>query len=232
MIGRMLASLGIGSAKVDTRLERSTYRQGDWVKGEIYVEGGKASQKIDSIYLYLILQPLFDDQQEEHILDEFLLTESFTVAAKEQKSIPFEFQLPVDTPVTSGGASVYLKTGLDVKRAIDPDDHDGIDVQMHPFVEKVINQMKQFQFHLVDVYFDQEAYHDTLPFAQRFRLQSSDRGEQLAFGFQLQGNELHVIISKPNSHVNFAKFTLTAEEYNQPEMLTKRLHEQLNHFHK
>ena len=169
MFGKVLASFGFGSAKVDTRLEKATYRQGELVRGDIFVQGGKAEQKIDSIYIYLVLQNYIDDQQEEYILDEILLSDSFTIDVQETKVIPFQFHLPYDTPVTTGGCSIYFKTGLDVKMAVDPDDHDGIEVLPCFLIDKIIKTVEQIGFQLHSVEFDNEMFHERHPFVQKYK---------------------------------------------------------------
>lgn len=170
MLGKLLASIGVGSAKVDTRLAKATYRQGELISGDIFVQGGKAKQKIDSIYLYLIMQNL-DDQQEEVVLDEFLLADAFVISENETKMVPFEFQLPHDTPVTTGGSPIYLKTGLDVKMAVDPDDHDGFEVLPHLLVDQLLTAMEDIGFQLNLIAFDYESYHERHPFVQKYQFQ-------------------------------------------------------------
>lgn len=169
MFDKMLASLGIGSAKVDTRLAKSTYRQGEIIKGDIFVQGGKSEQKIDSIYMYLILQNYLDEQSDEYVLDEFLLTDTFHIQAHESKVIPFEFQLPYDTPVTTGGSPIYLKTGLDVKMAVDPDDLDGFEVLPHPLVDQILQSVELIGFQLSRIEFDHETFHEKHPFVQKYK---------------------------------------------------------------
>lgn len=43
--GRMLASVGIGSAKVDTVLEKVTYMPGEVVRGAVRIQGALSSSK-------------------------------------------------------------------------------------------------------------------------------------------------------------------------------------------
>lgn len=43
---KALASIGIGNAKVDTRLKQSRYRQGDLVEGEIFIQAVKWSRRL------------------------------------------------------------------------------------------------------------------------------------------------------------------------------------------
>lgn len=220
MIGRMLASLGIGSAKVDTILGKSTYHQGEVVKGDILIDGGKTKQRIDSIYLYLAAQPLGDEQRDEHLLDQFLLTESFVIEANERKSIPFQFTLPVDTPVSAGGVTVYLKTGLDVKRAIDPDDLDGIEVTPHPSIEAVIRAFRRLHFHLNGIYFDQADF----SLKQKYRFQ----GERLLIcSFQVQATELHIQVELPEGG-SLRRLTIPMAYCDNPSALESRLKDQLN----
>lgn len=169
MFRKVWASLGIGSTQVDTRLEKSSYRQGELVCGDIFVRGGKSEQKIDSIYMYLILQNYLDDQQDEYVLDEFLLTDSFVIGEQETKMVPFKFQLPYDTPVTTGGSPIYLKTGLDVKMAVDPDDHDGFEVLPDLQVDKILQAVETIGFQLSGIEFDYETYHNRHPFVQKYK---------------------------------------------------------------
>jgi sporulation-control protein len=168
VFGKALASLGVGSAKVDTRLAKSQFRQGDLIKGEVFVQGGQVTQRIDEIYLYLIVQYVKDGKQQEYVMEKFRLAEAFDIGLSETKVIPFEFQLPLDTPVTTGGCPVYLKTGLDIKMAKDPKDVDGIEVLPHPLVEKTLQAIENIGFQLVRVDFDFEKYYSQHPFIQEF----------------------------------------------------------------
>lgn len=185
MIGKVLASLGIGSATVDTRLEKSSYRQGDKVQGDVFVKGGKSDQKIDSIYMYLLLHTHFEGKQEEYVLDEILLTDSFTIAAKESRIIPFQFQLPFDTPVTTGDSPIYLKTGLDVKMAVDPDDQDGFEVLPYQLVDQILHAVETIGFRLVDIPFDFDSFHEKHPFVQKFQMEPNGRFAAVLDGLSL-----------------------------------------------
>ena len=50
---KVFASVGIGSAAVDTKLEKDTYTPGETVKGAVEIRGGKVDQQVDDIYLTL-----------------------------------------------------------------------------------------------------------------------------------------------------------------------------------
>ncbi|PTX60714.1 sporulation-control protein spo0M [Melghirimyces profundicolus] len=163
-----VASPGIGNAKVDTRLKQAQYRQGEMVEGEVFIQGGQVEQKIDEIYLYLVILYHRENSQHEYVMEEHRLSEVFTIGPRETKVIPFEFQLPHDTPVTTGGCPVFLKTGLDIQMAVDPDDTDGIEVLPHPLVEKVLQVVERIGFQLVDIDFEFENFYSRHPFIQEF----------------------------------------------------------------
>lgn len=48
---KVLASVGIGVATVNTKLEKSTYTAGAVMRGEIEVRRGNVAQQINTIYL-------------------------------------------------------------------------------------------------------------------------------------------------------------------------------------
>lgn len=52
-VNKLLASVGIGSATVDTKIFRSELVPGEEVEGIVQIRGGNVEQQIDSIYLSL-----------------------------------------------------------------------------------------------------------------------------------------------------------------------------------
>ncbi|QKG83448.1 sporulation protein [Kroppenstedtia pulmonis] len=198
LFNKALASLGVGNAKVDTRLNQTQYRQGGLIEGEVFIQGGQVEQEVDEIYLYLVIVYHQDGSQHEYIMEEFRLCEVFTIGPRETKVIPFELRLPFDTPLTTGGCPVYLKTGLDIKMSIDPDDTDGIEVLPHPMVEKVLKVMEYVGFQLIDIEFDFENYYSSHPFIQKFIFQPTgeleDKLQQVDVMFYVGESEMEVIL--------------------------------------
>ncbi|PTM56423.1 sporulation protein [Desmospora activa] len=127
----LFARVGIGSASVDTRLEKSSYEQGECVRGEVVISGGKVAQEIEGIDLYLIVTERTEEGTKHHQWAKFRLTEPLQIESGEIKNIPFTFQMPLDTPVSGGAFRTYLQTGLDVDSAVDPQDRDHIEVRFH-----------------------------------------------------------------------------------------------------
>ncbi|WLD93221.1 sporulation protein [Alkalihalobacillus sp. AL-G] len=151
-VNRMLASVGIGSAVVDTKLEGNTFYAGETIEGVVEIKGGKVDQHIDEINLYLMTQYVreVDDRKvtQSHTLDSFQVAQDITVSEGEQKKIPFKLPLPLDVPVTIGKTPVWLKTGLDIKQAVDPKDEDYITIKPTELSEKVLDAIEQLGFRL------------------------------------------------------------------------------------
>ncbi|WP_199620394.1 sporulation protein [Paenibacillus alkalitolerans] len=149
---RMLASIGIGSAQVDTLLEKQRYQVGEEVRGVVKVRGGNIEQQIDRIYISLMTQYLkeVNDQKvyQNAELGKFSVSEPFKLAPGETKEIPFSFALPQGTPLSVGRTPVWLKTGLDIKSAVDPTDDDKIEVAPNAAMQTVFDAVSGLGFQL------------------------------------------------------------------------------------
>jgi len=203
MFKKLLASVGIGSAQVDARLSRDSLRPGDMVEGEVHIAGGDIAQDIDEIYMYVVThyEREVDDSKvkEECILLKHRLSERFTLQPKEKRVLPFSFRLPWETPLTMGRQPVYLRTGLDIKNAIDPGDSDFIEVVPHPLMEKVLDAVKEVGFQLYKVDCEHNRYLGRhYPFVQEFEFRPTgkyrSRLEELEVIFYLQEHECEVLM--------------------------------------
>lgn len=170
MFGKVLSSLGVGAAKVDTRLEKSTYRQGELIRGEVFIQGGQFPQQIDEIYLYMVVDYHYEGKENEHVISEFRLTDSFQIGERETRVIPFEIEMPFDAPISTGGSPIYLKTGLDIKMALDPKDKDGIEVLPHPLVDHILHTIEEVGFRLASVEYAFDKFYSRHPFVQEYHL--------------------------------------------------------------
>lgn len=155
IFNKMLASIGVGSAQVDTQLEKNSYTAGETVRGIVVIQGGNTEQVIDSISLALKTKYLkeFNDSKyyEDGIICSFGITESFTIQPNERKEIPFNFQIPYLTPVSVGKTKIWLHTGLDISMAVDPTDEDYITVYPSPLAQSVLDAVQSLGFRLVEV---------------------------------------------------------------------------------
>jgi len=152
MFKKLLASVGIGAAKVDTRLFYNSVVPGQVLEGEVYITGGDAAQDIDDIYLKLVTEYKreVDDStvNEECVMLKYRLLEQFTIQPKQEIVVPFSLELSYEMPLTIGGTPVYIRTGLDIKVAVNPRDRDGLEVHPHPLMEGVIVALENLGFHL------------------------------------------------------------------------------------
>ncbi|MFC7371608.1 sporulation protein [Fictibacillus iocasae] len=151
-VNRMLASVGIGAAKVDTVLDKDTYSPGENVTGTVKIYGGKVEQEIDHITLFVMTEYYreVDDNKvrETTALAKYTAASKIKVAANENKDIPFSFALPAETPYTIGQTPVWIKTGLDIQMAVDPTDNDFIKVLPDASASAVFSAVEHIGFKL------------------------------------------------------------------------------------
>lgn len=171
LFNKALASIGIGNAKVDTKLEKAKYTAGDVIRGIVEVKGGNVAQDVDSIYVAVMTtyERETDDRKvtDEAVVIKEKLNEPFTINAGETREFPIEMTLPHETPVTKGKTRVWVATGLDIKQAVDPSDKDFIEVQPTVMAEEVLDGVRSLGFRLREV----ECQHARLtsyPFVQEF----------------------------------------------------------------
>ncbi|PYI53812.1 sporulation protein [Paenibacillus flagellatus] len=173
LFNRMLASIGIGGAKVDTKLERGEYAPGEEVRGVVHIRGGSVEQEIGSIYILVMTQYVkeHDDRKytENYALAKIRVSDRMTLRANDSVEVPFAFELPVDTPATIGGQPVWLRTGLDIEMAVDPSDDDAIRVRPHPHAETVLAAAERLGCRLKSARCEYARYgRGGVPFVQEF----------------------------------------------------------------
>lgn len=174
ILHKALASIGIGSATVETKLESSVYTGGDTIQGEVQIHGGNVEQQIDAIYLtlYTTYKGEINDTEfmKKAVIEKVQVTKPLTIQADEEKNIPFSFTLPIDTPVTIGRSQVWIKTNVDIPNAIDPKDEDYIEVQPSALVADILEEISNLGFRLREVECEQAPYHlqSHYPFVQEF----------------------------------------------------------------
>ncbi|MGM1047538.1 MAG: sporulation protein [Bacillota bacterium] len=147
---KMLASVGIGAVEVNTHLEKSSYYPGEDIRGVILIRGGNVDQNVDRIYVKLMTEYIreHDDKKftESFIIAKVKLSDSLVVKQGDKLEIPFEFPLPLETPLTLSRQPVWLYTGLDIEYAIDPKDRDFIEVTPHPYTSVVLDAVSELGF--------------------------------------------------------------------------------------
>ncbi|MDM8552679.1 sporulation protein [Desulfobacterales bacterium HSG2] len=162
LFNRILSSIGIGSAKVDTVLQGNRFAPGETIDAVVNITGGKTEQDIGGLYfsLYCSYKATVEVRDEEGetgeseitktlLLDKFKLSDPFVIGPKEEKDIPLSFTLPLHTPLTLGKTKVLMKTGLDIKKAIDSEDKDYVEVVPNALVGSLFDALQEMGFRLM-----------------------------------------------------------------------------------
>ncbi len=174
---RLLTSIGVGAATVDTKLETEEVYPGDEIRGVVELKGGSA-QEIDAINLEV--QTDYKREagdttvRETATIERFSVASAITVEPQTQEQIPFSFRLPYDTPLTIGRSAVWIRTALDVKMAMDPSDRDPITVRPDATMRTILDAAEQLGFVL------REAENEELPYHHRRRLSFAQEFEFVA----------------------------------------------------
>jgi sporulation-control protein len=224
MFKKLLAMAGIGAARVDARLQDSIVTPGGMLQGEVHIRGGDVAQEVDSVYLYLVTEYKREvndmNVTEQFILAQQRLNERFTVAPGEDRVFPFTLRVPYETPLTMGYQKVYVKTGLSIASAADPEDKDAIQVQPHPLMLGVFGALEELGFHLYQTqteYAPRFGRH--IPFAQEFEFHPGSRYrdilEELEVIFSLREGELDVLMELDRRKRGFVGFLESAYELNE-----------------
>jgi len=203
MFDKILASVGIGSAKVDTRLRHHSFYHGQIIEGEIHIQGGKIQQQIEDIYLSLITTYKQESNDSTLTLECELikqhLSDCFSLQPHQQKVLPFSLKIPDQTPLTINRQPVYLRTGLGISFAIDPTDKDYLEIKPHPLMQLFFNGLDQLGFKLKSCECEYNRYnYQKRQFIQEFEFYPLGKYrshlDELEVIFDLTGNNLNVLL--------------------------------------
>lgn len=151
---KTLASLGIGSARVDTILKQDVVYPDQSITIDVHVYGGATKQSIDNIHLKLCCryqaERINKDGREmkgqkvpkTYVLASWSLPETFDIEPHQDKVFPVNLALPSNTPITLGDSKVWLETSLDIALASDPTDKDEITVRPDPLQDGVFSALE------------------------------------------------------------------------------------------
>ena len=166
MFKKILASIGIGGAKVDTILNTEMLCPGDLFTATILVKGGETEQEISGLDLALVTRVKVEHNDKEMMVNKTLaqwhISDRFILQPDENRDIPFKAQLPLETPISDNGArrnqtQVWLTTGLNIDMALDARDKDPLLVMATPIQNKVLQAMDTCGYSLVKADVEQGA---------------------------------------------------------------------------
>lgn len=238
---RVLSSIGIGGATVDTILPDDSFSPGDTVRGSVELTGGESTQEISEIYFALKTRHAADGDGERE-LSRFSIDESVTLAPGDEHDLPVEFDVPLWTPLTLGGVSVWLETGLDISWARDPTDEDQIQIVPDEFTAALFDAMAALGFALASSTLVEVSIVDDRPFAQQFDFRPteaySDDLDDLEITIIPRGTDLRVFLEFDRVDEIAAEYDLPFDEqeisitfeHANPDMMRNRINSELkNH---
>jgi sporulation-control protein len=162
MFQKVLASFGSGGAKVDAQLLDRSVRPGGTLHGKVQLIGGQVDQEVESLEVTLVARvevPGEDGRaahNEDTAFQKVRLSGRELIKAGAQVTVPFEMQLPWETPVTSvlgrylTGMAVGLQTNLSLAGTmVDPQDVDAVSIEPLPAQHRILDALSRlgFQFH-------------------------------------------------------------------------------------
>ncbi|ESK55531.1 MAG: sporulation protein [Moraxellaceae bacterium] len=160
MFNKIMSGLGVQGVTVETRLHNPTLQAGGTLEGEISFKGGSSDKEINSLYLQLMTIAEVESGDHEFnqplILDQWLISSNFLLAAHQSHHIPFTMQLPEETPITEvscrrNGTRVWINTHMDVDWGLDATDRDYLSVLPTPTMQVFLQAMQQCGFVLSSV---------------------------------------------------------------------------------
>jgi sporulation-control protein len=179
---KVLASIGIGNASVDTVLPSETVRPGETVDAEVRITGGEVEQEVGTVRFELETRYRTDDGYREVDIDRFTMAEGLTVEPGQEEVRPVSIDVPYGTPVTMGRIEVWIETELDIDLAVDPEDTDYLEVRPTPRLQAAFDAMEElgFSLHGADCEADPYGRYGRGPFIQEFEFRPTGgrfRGE-------------------------------------------------------
>lgn len=152
MFGKLMSSLGLQSVTVDTLIQNPAVYAGQVIQGEVRLSGADQPKQINGLSLQLMTIAEVESGDHEFnqplILQQWSLAQRFELAAQQELVLPFQLELPHETPVTEvncrrNSSRVWIHTHLDVDWGLDAKDRDYLQVHPTPVVQAFLQAMQQ-----------------------------------------------------------------------------------------
>ncbi|MFD0256745.1 sporulation protein [Kitasatospora indigofera] len=183
---KLLGALGVGGPGVDTVLSTPVVLPGGLLQGQVNLTGGTVPADIAGITLTLVARVEIEHEEGEstglYPFARFSVTPPLHLAAGENRSIPFAFPVPYETPVTAiagqrlSGMALGVRTEVDISGALDKGDSDPLDVEPLPVQRRLLDAFLALGFRFRSA--DLEAGHirgtgQSLPFYQEIEFSAA-----------------------------------------------------------
>lgn len=207
---KLFASLGVGSASVDTVLHEPNVVPGGVVQGEVHIEAGSVDQQIQGLSVGLMAKvevETNDGEMKQNI--EFgrqQLGGALELKEGAKHTVPFQLAVPWETPVTMfmgqqlTGMSIGVSTELAIAQAVDSTDIDPVNVHALPAQQAILDAFGSLGFRFKSADMEKGRIRGTrqqLPFYQEieFFAPQQFRGlSQVELSFVADGHEMDVVM--------------------------------------
>ncbi|ATJ82525.1 sporulation protein [Halomonas beimenensis] len=152
MFDKLMAAVGIGSARVDTLLESDAAEAGGLLKGEVLIKGGEVSQDLDALVLDLASEAIkeVDDKRVRigHPWASVEVCGAMSIGPGDTRRVPFEVTLPLLSPLSVGRShpKTWVATRADIAMALDPRDKDPLRILPGPVHRAAFEAMERLGF--------------------------------------------------------------------------------------
>ncbi|RCG26615.1 sporulation protein [Streptomyces diacarni] len=207
---KLFASMGMGSASVDTVLHEPHAVPGGVVQGEVRIEGGSVEQEIQALSVGLQARVEVEtDDGEMHQNIEFgtqQLGGELTLHEGASHVVPFSLEVPWETPVTTflgqqlRGMQLGVCTELAIARAVDSTDLDPVEIHTLPAQQAILDAFGQLGFRFKSADMEKGHIRNTrqrLPFYQEieFHAPQQYRGlNQVELSFVADSRGMDVVL--------------------------------------
>ena len=152
MLKKLMASVGIGGATVETILTETAVQKGHDLTGVVLIKGGAVSQTISGIDLHIQTKYKKESNDTTYYVTTTVQKETimneFNIEPAQQKEIPFKIKLTNQLPFTIGQTRLWLYTDLNIDSAVDAQDQDVLTILPSSGETLVLNAIKNLGGHL------------------------------------------------------------------------------------
>lgn len=206
---KMLASMGAGGGSVETTLQTPSAYPGGTVQGVVDITGGSVEQDIEYLAIGLVARVEVESGDSEYDsmvrFHEHRLTGAFQLAPGQKHQMPFQLQVPWETPFNViGGHQLHkcfigVRTELEIARSIDKTDVDPLAVYALPAHERLLQAFTGLGFRFAGADMEKgRVSGSSLPFYQEIEFHPSPQFarsmNQLEVTFITRATNMDVIL--------------------------------------
>ncbi|MFX3625276.1 MAG: sporulation protein [Ectobacillus sp.] len=131
MFNHIMAKLGKNGAEIKLQLPKDDYAPGEQISAKVVVKGGKIKQTINQITVDFVRGLSSAVAGEKQVIDSIpLVRTKFSIAEREEKTIPFIYTIPAALDWDEDESEFYFIANLDIEAAID--DHERRKIVISP----------------------------------------------------------------------------------------------------